>query len=104
MKLSTLVKTTRAQLGLNLRDLAENVGVSASFLSRIESGSHVRISDRRLAKLATVLGLPVDEVFLGAGRLPPDVEKYVMKNLDRVRRSMARGRPRRSQQLTAAAA
>ena len=90
MKLSTLVRTARAKLGLNLRDLADKVGVSASFLSRIERGEHVRISSRRLARLATALELSVDEVFRRAKRLPPDVEAYVLENLERVRRSMGR--------------
>ena len=63
MKLSTLVRTARSKLGLNLRDLAESVGVSASFLSRIERGENIRISARRLARLAEALSLSVDEVF-----------------------------------------
>ena len=90
MKLSTLVRTARSKLGLNLRDLAESVGVSASFLSRIERGEHIRISARRLARLAEALSLSVDEGFRCARRLPPDVEKYVLDNLHRVRRSMER--------------
>ena len=90
MKLSTLVRTARSKMGLNLRDLAEDVGVSASFLSRIERGEHVRISARRLLRLAESLKLSVDEVFRCARRLPPDVEKYVLDNLHRVRRSMER--------------
>ena len=90
MKLSTLVRTARSKMGLNLRDLAEDVGVSASFLSRIERGEHVRISARRLLRLAESLKLSVDVVFRCARRLPPDVEKYVLDNLHRVRRSMER--------------
>jgi transcriptional regulator with XRE-family HTH domain len=64
--------------------------VSASFLSRIERGEHVRISARRLERLAAALDLPPDEVFQSAKRLPPDIEKYVLDNLHRVRRSMER--------------
>lgn len=90
MKLSTLVRTARGRLGVNLRELAGSVGVSASFLSRIERGSHARISDRCLARLADALDLPIDDVFRSARRLPPDVERYVLENLERVRRSMAR--------------
>jgi transcriptional regulator with XRE-family HTH domain len=90
MKLAPLVRTARAKLGLNLRDLADRVGVSASFLSRIERGEHVRISSRRLERLATALELSVDEVFRRAKRLPPDIEAYVLDNLERVRRSMER--------------
>lgn len=88
MKLHHLVRTTRAAKGVSLRDLAEAVGVSASFLNRIERGEHVRISDRTLAGLAVALSLPVDDVFQRAGRLPPDVEAYVLSNLVRIRRSM----------------
>lgn len=90
MKLSTLVRNARAAQRVNLRDLADRVGVSASFLSRIERGEHVRISARRLERLAEALTLPNDEVFRCARRLPPDVERYVLSNLERVRRSMER--------------
>jgi len=90
MKLSTLVRNARTRQGVPLRDLAEIVNVSASFLSRIERGEHVRISPRRLERLASALGLHVDEVFRCARRLPPDIEKYVLDNLERVRRSMTR--------------
>ena len=90
MKLSTLVRNARSKQGLNLRALADGVGVSASFLSRIERGCHVRISDRRLVRLAGALDLSVDDVFRCARRLPPDVEKYVLDNLERIRQSMLR--------------
>ena len=76
-----------------LRDLALEVGVSPSYLSRIESGEHVRISGSTLEKLAAALRLPVDDLYRAAGRLPPDVERFVLNNLPRVRRSMARLRP-----------
>lgn len=89
MKLATLVRNARVKRDLGLRELAGAVGVSASFLSRIETGEHVRISSRTLARLAEELGLHADEVFRCARRLPPDVEAYVLDNLPRVRRSMA---------------
>lgn len=92
MKLSTLVRSSRSKLGLNLRDLAQNMNVSASFLSRIENGAHVRISDRRLLQLSEALGVSVDEVFRCARRLPPDVHRFVLENMDSVRRTMARQR------------
>jgi transcriptional regulator with XRE-family HTH domain len=90
MKLSTLLRSTRGDRGVCLRDLADTVGVSASYLSRIESGEHVRISGGTLERLAQALQLPVDDVYRSAGRLPPDVERFVLENLPRVRRSMAR--------------
>lgn len=93
MKLSTLLRSARRGLGLNLRDLAADVGVTASYLSRIENGEHVRIRGRTLERLAQALSLPADDVYRSARRLPPDVERFVLDNLPRVRRSMARLRP-----------
>lgn len=90
MTLSTLLRDARSRRGVCLRDLAAGVGVSASYLSRIESGEHARISGRTLDRLAQALQLPVDDVYRSAGRLPPDVERFVLENLPRVRRSMAR--------------
>jgi transcriptional regulator with XRE-family HTH domain len=90
MKLSELLRTARADRDVNLRDLARAVGVSASFLNRIERGEHVRIRAATLVRLAGALMLKVDEVFRAAERLPPDVEAYVLENLTRIRRSMAR--------------
>jgi len=90
MKLSTLLRSARRDRGVNLRDLADSVGVSASYLSRIESGEHVRIRGVTLERLAQALQLPADDVYRSAGRLPPDVERFVLENLPRVRRSMAR--------------
>ena len=93
MKLSTLLRTARRDRGMNLRALAAGAGVSASYLSRIENGEHVRIRGRTLERLAQALRLPVDELYRSARRLPPDVERFVLDNLPRVRRSMARLRP-----------
>lgn len=90
MSLASLVSGARRDRGLNLRDLAIGVGVSASYLSRIESGEHVRISGRTLERLAEALRVPADEVYRAAQRLPPDVERFVLENLARVRKSMAR--------------
>jgi transcriptional regulator with XRE-family HTH domain len=90
MKLSTLLRTARRDRGMNLRALAAEAGVSASYLSRIENGEHVRIRGRTLKRLAQALRLPVDELYRSARRLPPDVERFVLDNLPRVRRSMAR--------------
>lgn len=90
MKLSTMLRNARTRAGVRLSDLAARVRVSASFLCRLERGVHVRVGSRTLARLAEVLDLPLDEVFVAAGKLPPDVERYVLENLGQVRRAMAR--------------
>jgi DNA modification methylase/DNA-binding XRE family transcriptional regulator/uncharacterized C2H2 Zn-finger protein len=68
-----LIKRRREGLGLSLQELADQVGVSKSFLSRIESGER-SLSDSQAAGLAQVLGAPSELLLLESGRLPADVQ------------------------------
>src|SRR6201999_2722141 len=68
-----LIKRRREGLGLSLQELADTVGVSKSFLSRIESGER-SLSDSQAAALAQVLGAPSELLLLESGRLPADVQ------------------------------
>jgi transcriptional regulator with XRE-family HTH domain len=88
--LATLLRRARKKKGLSVRELADAVGVSPSFLCRIERGSHARMSLKRLALIAKQLDVPLDEVFVAARKIPPEVERFVLENLPVVRRAMAR--------------
>jgi transcriptional regulator with XRE-family HTH domain len=90
MTLSTLLRRARKKKGISVRQLADAVGVSPSFLSRIENGSHARMSVKRLSVLARELGVTLDEICVAAGKIPPEVERFVLSNLPVVRRAMAR--------------
>ena len=48
------------------------------------------MSLKRLGMLARELGLEVDEVFVAARKIPPEVERFVLENMPVVRRVMAR--------------
>lgn len=90
MTLATLLRRARKKRGLSIRELADAVGVSPSFLFRIERGAHARMSLKRLGMLARELGLEVDDVFVAARKIPPEVERFVLENMPVVRRVMAR--------------
>ena len=74
---------------MSLTRLARRTGVSTSYLCRIEREDGRRASDRLLRKLARVLGLPVDEAFVSARRLAPEVVEWLVTNPDAVRRIRA---------------
>jgi len=67
------IRQLRAKHRLSLRDLADRVGCSASFLSRIETNKSSP-TVRQLEKLGSVLGLPVEEFF----RAPPPAGQALM--------------------------
>ncbi|MCS6874017.1 MAG: helix-turn-helix domain-containing protein [Pyrinomonadaceae bacterium] len=60
-ELGKRVKEQRERQGLSLRDLASQIGISASTLSRIEKGTGKPDADN-IAKLASWLNIPVDRV------------------------------------------
>lgn len=66
------LKKERLALGLTQRDLADAVGITVPYMSKIEAGKETP-TDEKIAKLAEVLRLNADELILAAGRIPADV-------------------------------
>jgi len=69
---SLKIRARREALDLTQEFVAQQIGVTASYLSRIESGKRV-LTDEQAETLAEVLSLPVEMVLLECGRLPSDV-------------------------------
>lgn len=66
------IKRERMAQNLTQRQLAEQVDVGVPHISKVEAGRE-NPSDDLLQRLATALGLVVDELLLVARRLPPDL-------------------------------
>lgn len=76
MDINTLIKSRREQLALSLRAVAGCCQVDPAYLSRVESGA-TPPSDVLLGRLAEVLAVPVDELLLLAGRVPPSLRRLL---------------------------
>lgn len=76
MNIQSLLKARRDELGLSLRAVASRCTVDPAHLSRVESGA-APPSDALLGKLAEALAVPLDELLLVAGRLPPSLKRLV---------------------------
>ncbi len=61
IELGRAIKRRREELGFSLRDVADETGVSASTLSRIENGTGKPDADN-IARLTGWLDMPVDRV------------------------------------------
>jgi len=61
VELGRAIKRRREELGLSLRDVADETGVSASTLSRIENGTGKPDADN-IARLTGWLDMPIDRV------------------------------------------
>lgn len=67
------VRCTREANDLGLRECARRVGMSPSYLSRIELGEVGPPSEEKLIKLSKVLGLDLDSLIFASERIPSDV-------------------------------
>lgn len=73
MAFGDVVRARRTELGIGLNELAERLGISPGYLSRIERNLDKPPSDEIVERVAAILGIPLDALFVEAQRLPPDM-------------------------------
>jgi transcriptional regulator with XRE-family HTH domain len=75
-ELGSAIRRRREQHGLSLRDVADETGVSASTLSRIENGTGKPDADN-IARLAAWLDMPIERVMHHGHRAASDPNPVV---------------------------
>src|SRR5712692_12035006 len=75
-ELGNAVRRRREERGLSLRDVADQTGVSASTLSRIENGTGKPDADN-ISRLASWLDMPIERVMHHGQRSPSDPKPVV---------------------------
>lgn len=66
---------------MSLKSAGPELGVSYTYLSKIENG-YVTPSVQVIQRLAAFYGVEADALYAAAGRVPPDVERIVLANLN----------------------
>ena len=75
-ELGGAVRRRREERGLSLRDVADQTGVSASTLSRIENGTGKPDADN-IARLAAWLDMPIERIMHHSNRSSSDPKPVV---------------------------
>lgn len=73
MSFGRLVRARRNELGYGLNEFAERLGLSPAYWSRIERGHERPPRDEVIERVAAILDLRLDDLFVQAERLPPDM-------------------------------
>ncbi|MBI2850852.1 MAG: helix-turn-helix domain-containing protein [Chloroflexi bacterium] len=73
------LRELREKAGLSQNELASRVGISFTYLSKIENGVRPPPSEKVILKLAEALGCAKDDLMTLAGRVPSDVAG-ILKN------------------------
>jgi HTH-type transcriptional regulator, competence development regulator len=73
MGFGQFIRLQRERREMTLAELAREIGISIPYLSRIERERENPPPDHLVSALAAALGLPADDTFAAARRLPPDL-------------------------------
>ena len=87
------IRRQREERDMTLTELARRLEISIAYLSRIERERENPPPDRLISALACALGLPPDDLFAAARRLPPDLRART-DHVIAVYRKQAAGRRR----------
>lgn len=77
MHVGATIRLLRLGAGIGLRDLAERIGVSSAYLSRVENGRDAPPTADRLEAIARELALPPALLLEVAGRVSPFLSSYM---------------------------
>ncbi len=86
MSFGSVIRERRTALGIGLNDFAERVEISAAYWSRIERDQENPPRDELIERAAAILGVRMDDLFVEAQRLPPDMRKDMAKVVQAYRR------------------
>lgn len=75
MPFGDFIRQKREEAGIPLNDFARRIDISPAYWSRIERNMEKPPKDDLITKAAQQLGLDMDEVFVQANRLPPELQK-----------------------------
>lgn len=89
MSFGATVRLRRRELEIGLNDFADRIGISAAYWSRIEREKEKPPRDELIERAAAVLGIRLDDLFVTAERLPPDMRRDLPEVVSFYRRRRA---------------
>lgn len=91
MAFGEVIRARRTEMRIGLNDMAARLGISAAYWSRVERGLESPPRDELIEKAAAILALRLDDLFVEARRLPPDMQKDIGRVVLAYRRLRATG-------------
>ena len=77
-----LIKSLREDTDFSLRKFAKEIGLSPTYMSRIENGNFDPPSHEKIKKMAEVLDYPADKLLSLANKIDKDLEEIIKKEPD----------------------
>jgi DNA-binding XRE family transcriptional regulator len=80
MSFGALVRREREAKGIGLREMAKKIGVSPTYLSKIERGDFAPPVEGKVRKIAEIIGHDPDELLALAGRVASDLTDIIRQH------------------------
>jgi HTH-type transcriptional regulator, competence development regulator len=74
-----LVRRERGARDIGLREMAKKIGVSPTYLSKIERGDFDPPAEDKVRKIAEIIGRDADELLALAGRVASDLTDIILQ-------------------------
>jgi HTH-type transcriptional regulator, competence development regulator len=76
-KFGNFIRKTRLDLNIGLREFATKVGISATYISKMEVGDYAPPKEENIKKMAKILGINEDKLITMAGKIPSDLGEII---------------------------
>jgi HTH-type transcriptional regulator, competence development regulator len=76
-RFGALVRREREAKEIGLREMAKNIGISPTYLSKIERGDFDPPAEDKVRKIAEIIGRDPDELLALAGRVASDLTDII---------------------------
>src|SRR5262245_39711842 len=79
-KFGEFVRRKRGEKEIGLREMAKMIGVSPTYLSKVERDEFLPPAEDKVRKIAKIIGCDADELLARAGRVSSDLSEIIKQN------------------------
>jgi transcriptional regulator with XRE-family HTH domain len=80
MKFGEFVRRERLEKEIGLREMAKMIGVSPTYLSKVERDEFPPPAEDKVRKIAEIIGCDCDELLARAGRVSSDLSEIIKQH------------------------
>ncbi len=80
IKFGAYVRREREDRGFGLREMAKKVGVSPTYMSKVERDEFKPPAEDKIRKIADILGIDVDELLALAEKVSSDLSEIIREH------------------------